>query len=358
MPEAGRHRPGRVGLPRPAARLADHRHGPRRRRRHVGRADRAPVPAGVRRRGRRRAGRLRRRASPTGCGWRSPPTRSWSGRCSSPAGASATWPSTGRSTTWPCRGRRRWCCRRRSSSRRARRWPTSAGSPGPRRGGRCRPAYGWSPATPRSSTRGTATACSSTPPASACCRTASTSTRRARAPATSSSSAATIGVHGVAVMSCREGLEFGTAVESDTAAAARPGRGDAGHRGRRPRAARPDPRRPRGLAQRDRPGGEVGIELVERDLPVPDAVRDACGLLGLDPLYVANEGKLVAFVPPDDADRCSRRCGRTRWAPRLRWSGTASTSTRAWSSPAPGSAARGWSTCRSANSSRGSAEWA
>jgi hydrogenase expression/formation protein HypE len=31
-------------------------------------------------------------------------------------------------------------------------------------------------------------------------------------------------------------------------------------------------------------------------------VRDACGLLGLDPLYVANEGKLLAFVPPDQAD--------------------------------------------------------
>ena len=36
---------------------------------------------------------------------------------------------------------------------------------------------------------------------------------------------------------------------------------------------------------------------------MPDAVRDACGLLGLDPMYVANEGKLVAFVAPEDADR-------------------------------------------------------
>ena len=41
----------------------------------------------------------------------------------------------------------------------------------------------------------------------------------------------------------------------------------------------------------------VGVELVERDLPVPQTVRDACGLLGLDPLQVANEGKLVAIVP-------------------------------------------------------------
>ena len=47
----------------------------------------------------------------------------------------------------------------------------------------------------------------------------------------------------------------------------------------------------------------VGVEIVERDVPVPPEVRDACGLLGLDPLQVANEGKLVAFVPGEDADR-------------------------------------------------------
>ena len=40
---------------------------------------------------------------------------------------------------------------------------------------------------------------------------------------------------------------------------------------------------------------------MERDLPIPADVRDACGLLGLDPLYVANEGKLIAFVPREDA---------------------------------------------------------
>jgi hydrogenase expression/formation protein HypE len=46
----------------------------------------------------------------------------------------------------------------------------------------------------------------------------------------------------------------------------------------------------------------VGIDLVERDLPIPPEVRDACGLLGLDPLQVANEGKLVAIVPGDRAE--------------------------------------------------------
>ena len=57
---------------------------------------------------------------------------------------------------------------------------------------------------------------------------------------------------------------------------------------------------------------EVGVELVERDLPIPDAVRDACGLLGLDPLYVANEGKLVAFVA---AGRRRRGAGRDAGPP-------------------------------------------
>jgi hydrogenase expression/formation protein HypE len=47
----------------------------------------------------------------------------------------------------------------------------------------------------------------------------------------------------------------------------------------------------------------VGVALDERSLPIPAEVRDACGLLGLDPLQVANEGKLLAFVPADDADR-------------------------------------------------------
>ena len=45
----------------------------------------------------------------------------------------------------------------------------------------------------------------------------------------------------------------------------------------------------------------VGIEIEEHAVPVRDAVRAACELLGLDPLYVANEGKLVAFVAAEAA---------------------------------------------------------
>lgn len=111
-----------------------------------------------------------------------------------------------------------------------------------------------------------------------------------------------LGLHGVAVLSCREGLEFETLVRSDCA----PLHGlvaDLLATGADVHALR-DPTRG-GLAatlnEIARTAG-VGIDLVERDLPVPAAVRDACGLLGLDPLQVANEGKLVAFVPADVAD--------------------------------------------------------
>jgi hydrogenase expression/formation protein HypE len=44
---------------------------------------------------------------------------------------------------------------------------------------------------------------------------------------------------------------------------------------------------------------QVGIEVEDSRVPVPESVRAGCELLGLDPLYVANEGKLVALVPPE-----------------------------------------------------------
>ncbi len=46
----------------------------------------------------------------------------------------------------------------------------------------------------------------------------------------------------------------------------------------------------------------MGIRLQEGAIPVNESVRAACELLGLDPLYVANEGKLVAVVAPESAD--------------------------------------------------------
>jgi hydrogenase expression/formation protein HypE len=48
---------------------------------------------------------------------------------------------------------------------------------------------------------------------------------------------------------------------------------------------------------------DVGIALIEEAIPVREEVRSACEILGLDPLYVANEGKLLIFVPPEHASR-------------------------------------------------------
>ncbi|WP_278315219.1 hydrogenase expression/formation protein HypE [Lolliginicoccus levis] len=111
-----------------------------------------------------------------------------------------------------------------------------------------------------------------------------------------------IGVHGVAILSCREGLEFGTTIRSDTAAlnglvATMIATGADIHVLR-------DPTRGGVAAALNEicTTAHLGAALDERSLPIPPEVRDACGLLGLDPLYVANEGKLIAFVAPDDAD--------------------------------------------------------
>ena len=48
---------------------------------------------------------------------------------------------------------------------------------------------------------------------------------------------------------------------------------------------------------------EVGVVVEERSLPVDRAVASACEMLGMDPFYVANEGKVVVVVPDDQADR-------------------------------------------------------
>jgi hydrogenase expression/formation protein HypE len=112
-----------------------------------------------------------------------------------------------------------------------------------------------------------------------------------------------IGLHGVAVLSRREGIEFETTVCSDTAAlhglvAAMLATGADIH-------ALRDPTRggvAASLNEIARAAG-AGVMLDETRIPIPPGVRDACGLLGLDPLYVANEGKLIAFVPAQDADR-------------------------------------------------------
>ncbi|MFE4911589.1 hydrogenase expression/formation protein HypE [Streptomyces sp. NPDC056652] len=111
-----------------------------------------------------------------------------------------------------------------------------------------------------------------------------------------------IGEHGVAIMSVREGLEFGVEIVSDTAPLA--SLVQAMLNVCRDLHVLRDPTRG-GLAtslNEIASAAGVGITLRERALPVPDSVANACAFLGLDPLYVANEGKLVAFVPPEHAD--------------------------------------------------------
>ncbi|MBC8275649.1 MAG: hydrogenase expression/formation protein HypE [Chloroflexi bacterium] len=123
----------------------------------------------------------------------------------------------------------------------------------------------------------------------------------------------TIGDHGIAVMSQREGLKFSVPVQSDCAPLNKlvsqmleispqinclrdPTRG--------------------GLAttlNELAKQSKVGIRIEEDKIPVRDGVRAACELLGFDPLYVANEGKLVAIVAADDAEKILAKMKRNRY---------------------------------------------
>lgn len=112
----------------------------------------------------------------------------------------------------------------------------------------------------------------------------------------------TLGDHGVAVMSVREGLEFETVLESDTAALNGLTRTIL-ETCPETRCMR-DPTRG-GLSSAVNElasASKVGVELEETAIPLRAEVRAACEMLGLDPLYVANEGKLIAVVPPERAD--------------------------------------------------------
>jgi hydrogenase expression/formation protein HypE len=111
-----------------------------------------------------------------------------------------------------------------------------------------------------------------------------------------------IGNHGMAIMSVREGLQFETRIVSDTAplyglAAALLAAAPDVHVLR-------DPTRG-GLASslnEIAQAAGVGIALDERKVPVDPAVQSACELLGMDPFYVANEGKLIAILPAAGAE--------------------------------------------------------
>ena len=119
-----------------------------------------------------------------------------------------------------------------------------------------------------------------------------------------------IAEHGMAIMSSREGLEFETTIESDTA--------PLNHMIQKLLDAVPDIH-----VMRDPTRGGIasalneiadtakaGIEIIEEKIPLDETVKGACEILGLDPLYIANEGKVLVFLPRDDAEKaldCMRK---------------------------------------------------
>ncbi len=111
-----------------------------------------------------------------------------------------------------------------------------------------------------------------------------------------------VGNHGITLMLQREGLHFDAPLESDAA--------PLNHIVAALLEAAPHTHTLRdatrgGLATALNEIAQtagVGIVVEEAAVPVDEAVRGACGLLGLDPLYVANEGVFVAFVPPEEAE--------------------------------------------------------
>ena len=113
----------------------------------------------------------------------------------------------------------------------------------------------------------------------------------------------TIGDHGIAVMTQREGLKFEVPIGSDCAPLNK-------------LVAQMLEASPNIHCLRDPTRGglattlnelarqsHVGIVIEEDEIPIKEGVRAACELLGFDPVYVANEGKLVAIVEPNDADK-------------------------------------------------------
>jgi hydrogenase expression/formation protein HypE len=112
-----------------------------------------------------------------------------------------------------------------------------------------------------------------------------------------------LGRHGIAIMAVREGLEFESTIESDSAAL-----GTLVHdlldAGIGIHCMRDLTRG--GLASalvEIAEAARVRIAIEESAIPVRDEVRGACEILGLDPLYVANEGRFVCFVPAEQAER-------------------------------------------------------
>jgi hydrogenase expression/formation protein HypE len=112
-----------------------------------------------------------------------------------------------------------------------------------------------------------------------------------------------IAVHGIAIMSVREGLEFETELRSDSAALHGLVAGLLDARAVDVHVLR-DPTRGGVASALNEIAAQagIGVQLDEAAIPLDDEVRGACEILGFDPLYVANEGKVIAIVAREAAD--------------------------------------------------------
>lgn len=131
-----------------------------------------------------------------------------------------------------------------------------------------------------------------------------------------------IGEHGIAVMSQREGLQFNVPVSSDCAPLNRLVQ-DMLAASKNIHSLR-DPTRG-GLAAtlcEIARQSQVGVDIEEESIPIHAAVRGVCELLGLDPLFIANEGKLVAAVKPGDTDKVIDVMRKNIYAPQAAVIGT------------------------------------
>jgi hydrogenase expression/formation protein HypE len=113
-----------------------------------------------------------------------------------------------------------------------------------------------------------------------------------------------IAEHGIAIMSVREGLEFETRLETDSAALHGLTGALLDELGERVHVLRDPTRGGVASALNEIAGAAgVGVRLEEAAIPVAEQVRGACEILGFDPLYVANEGKCLTIVAPEVAQR-------------------------------------------------------
>ena len=233
----------------------------------------------------------------------SPPTPSSSARASFPVAISARWQCMGPSTIWRCAAPGRWRSQWASSWRKACRWRSSGGSSARWLGPRAEPGVSVVTGDTKVVERGkgdgiyiNTSGIGVIPPG------IEISPDRAR-PGDLLLINGPIAQHGIAIMSVREGLSFETTIESDSASLHDLVAGVLAAAGEQVHVLR-DPTRG-GLSSTLNEiavQAPVGIRLNETSIPINEEVRGACEILGLDPLYVANEGKCLLIVAREAGD--------------------------------------------------------